>query len=221
MVKLAPENRAAPRALETQRWNGMRIGLLGGSFNPPHQGHVHASLIAMKYLNLDAIWWLVTPGNPLKPKADLPSLHDRMEACRALTDTHPAIIISSIEESLGTVRTYQTIKALKKRFSRTDFIWLSGTDIAYEFRRWYRWEDLIEELPFAFIGRPTHHGLVRNNPFRMKNQLHHQTLNHGINPELKPRQVFWIFGEPLNPLSSSMLRARMSDLQPESEKSKI
>ena len=72
--------RSAPRIHEPFRWNGMRVGLLGGSFNPPHQGHVHASLIAMKYLQLDAVWWLVSPGNPLKSKTGLPSLEERVEA---------------------------------------------------------------------------------------------------------------------------------------------
>ena len=197
--------RSAPRIHEPFRWNGMRVGLLGGSFNPPHQGHVHASLIAMKYLQLDAVWWLVSPGNPLKSKTGLPSLEERVEACRNFT-AHPGIVISGIEQDLGTVRTFQTISALKNRFPRTDFIWLSGSDIAYEFHRWYRWRDLIDLLPFAFIGRPTKSGLVRQNIFRQIKGLHHIIPNHGICADLTPGHIFWLFGEPLNPLSSTILR---------------
>lgn len=198
--------RPAPNPREIFRWNGMRIGLLGGSFNPPHEGHVHASLVAMKYLQLDAVWWLVSPGNPLKSQTGVPSLEQREQMCRDLT-SNPNIIISSIEKDLGTVRTYHTVQALKEKFPQTQFIWLSGTDIAYEFQRWYRWRDLMKLLPFAFIGRPTKAGLVRQNAFRQSGHLHHHTLGHGIKPELVPGHVYWIFGEPLNPMSSTYLRA--------------
>lgn len=197
--------RSAPNPLEVFRWNGMRIGLLGGSFNPPHAGHVHACLVAMKYLQLDAVWWLVSPGNPLKSKTGLPPLEARVEMCRALT-SHPDIIITDIERDLGTVRTFDTVTELQKKFPKTDFIWLSGTDLAYEFHRWYRWRDLMKLLPFAFIGRPTKSGLVRTNAFRQTATLRQITLNQGANPALEAGQIFWIFGEPLNPLSSTLLR---------------
>jgi nicotinate-nucleotide adenylyltransferase len=198
--------RFAPRLYDPFRWNGLRIGLLGGSFNPPHQGHVHASLTAMKYLDLDAVWWLVSPGNPLKSKVGLPSLEKRVEACRNLT-RHPGIIVSDIERDLGTIRTFQTISGLKSRFPRTRFVWLSGTDIASEFHRWYRWQDLMGLLPFAFIGRPTESGLVRQNVLKQTKDLHHIIPNHGIRLDLDPGHIFWLFGEPLNPLSSTSLRS--------------
>ena len=183
----------------------MRIGLLGGSFNPPHAGHVHACLVAMKYLQLDAVWWLVSPGNPLKSKSGLPPLEERVEMCRDLT-SHPDIIITDIERELGTVRTFDTVTELQKKFPKTDFIWLSGTDLAYEFHRWYRWRDLLKLLPLAFIGRPTKSGLVRTNAVRQISSLRQITLNQGARPALASGQVFWIFGEPLNPLSSTLLR---------------
>lgn len=204
--------RPAPNLREPFRWNGMRIGLLGGSFNPPHAGHVHASLVAMKYLQLDAIWWLVSPGNPLKHKANIPSLTERIKLCRSLV-AHPNVIVTDIEKDLGTTRTFDTVTALQEKFSRSDFIWLSGTDIAYEFNRWYRWQDLMKLIPFAFIGRPTRSGLVRHNVFRQAGGMQHVTPSHGIRPALTPGKVFWLFNEPLNPLSSSMLRAQNPDLQ--------
>lgn len=211
MAKFA-HKKIGPKAGEVFRWNGLRIGLFGGSFNPPHEGHVHASLVAMKYLQLDAVWWLVSPGNPLKSKSGVPSLETRVTACNKLT-THPGIIVTAIEKDLGTVRTFNTVNALKKKFPQTDFIWLSGMDIVYEFDRWYRWRDLMKLLPFAFIGRPTRAGLVRQNIFRQMSGLHHHTLHHGIRPALTAGQVFWIFGEPLNPLSSTLLRQQNANLQ--------
>ena len=204
--------RPAPNLREPFRWKGLRIGLLGGSFNPPHEGHVHATLVAMKYLQLDAVWWLVSPGNPLKSNADLPSLETRVEQCRELI-SHPDIIVSDIEKDLGTTRTFDTVTALQSQFSATEFVWLSGTDIAYEFDKWYRWRELMDLIPFAFIGRPTTEGLVRHNVFHQVSGLHHHTPQHGLKAELEPGNIYWLFNEPMNPLSSSMLRAQNRDLQ--------
>ena len=189
----------------------MRIGLFGGSFNPPHQGHIHACVTAMKYLRLDAIWWLVSPGNPLKKNGGMPSLETRMQNCRDLVK-HPRIVVTDIEKDLNTIRTFDTVTTLKEKFPRTDFVWLAGTDIANEFHRWYRWHDLTRIIPFAFIGRPTKSGLVRENAFRQSNHLRHATLLRGAQPTLEAGQIFWIFGEPLNPLSSSLLRSRSPNL---------
>lgn len=194
-----------PTLLDAPRWRGMRVGLFGGTFNPPHAGHIHASNIAMKYLGLDAIWWLVTPGNPLKPKAGLPDLTKRMQDCRDLV-TNPRVLITDIEKDLGTIRTYDTIKALQTRFPSTDFIWFSGTDIAYEFHRWYKWQELQELIPFAFVGRPTKAGQVRQNAFRQNNRLtHHYPLN-GMCPKLEKGHVYWLFADPLMDISSTQLR---------------
>ncbi len=216
MDKPGPDHRnhlrPPPRPGESVRWKGMRVGLFGGSFNPPHEGHVHACLVAMKYLRLDAVWWMVSPGNPLKSKDGLPPVEHRMAMCREMI-THPDIFVTDIERELGTVRTFHTVCALRDRFPFTDFIWLAGTDIAYEFDRWYRWRELLEQLPFAFIGRPTRAGLVRHNVFRQMSGLHHHTLHHGIRAPLEPGHVYWLFGEPLNPLSSTMLRQQNANLQ--------
>jgi nicotinate-nucleotide adenylyltransferase len=203
--------RPAPNLLEPFRWKGLRIGLLGGSFNPPHAGHVHATLVAMKYLQLDAVWWLVSPGNPLKSKDGLLPLTSRVTQCKGLT-SHPDIIVTDIEKDLGTTRTFDTVTALQTQFSSTEFVWLSGTDIAYEFSRWYRWRDLMKLIPFAFIGRPTTAGLVRHNVFRQVSGLHQHTPQHGSKAELTAGHIYWLFGEPLNPLSSTMLREQSRDL---------
>jgi nicotinate-nucleotide adenylyltransferase len=201
-----------PSLHEPFRWRGLRVGLFGGTFNPPHEGHVHACEIALKYLRLDAVWWLVSPGNPLKPKTDTPPLDMRVAACRSFVK-NPRIIVSDIEHDLGTARTLDTVSSLVKHFPHTDFIWLAGTDIAGEFHKWHQWRALAQKIPFAFIGRPTQSGLVRANALRRLSFLSHTPLLRGEKFSGEKRRIYWIFGEPLNPVSSTLLRRQMQDLQ--------
>src|SRR5688572_19519709 len=102
---------ALPHLHDGPRWKGLRVGLLGGSFNPPHEGHVHISLAALKGLELDAVWWLVTPQNPVKAEQPLP-LEERVRLSRELV-RHPKILVSDIEKDLDTQLTYHTIRKLK------------------------------------------------------------------------------------------------------------
>jgi nicotinate-nucleotide adenylyltransferase len=185
----------------------MRIGLLGGSFNPPHEGHVHASEVALKYLKLDAVWWLVSPGNPLKDNSGLPDLQSRIDQSRLLT-SDPRILMTGIEKDFGTRRSLDTIKALQKYFPQTDFVWLAGTDIAFQMHRWHRWKKLLDLLPLAFVGRPTRFGWTRKNALRELAPVHHVHLQNGMKPAFTKRTVFWLYGHKLNPMSSTHLRAK-------------
>ncbi len=206
-----PDILTPPTLHDSARWRGMRVGLFGGTFNPPHAGHIHASDVALKYLGLDAVWWLVTPGNPLKAQSNLPDLQTRMKNCCDLV-TNPRVLISDIEKELGTIRTYDTVKALQTRFPKTDFIWFSGTDIAYEFPKWYKWRQLQMLLPFAFVGRPHDTGQVRQNAFRMNNKLMHIYPLYGIRPPLEKGHIYWIFAEPMLDISSTQLRSSISPI---------
>ena len=132
---------------------GMRIGLFGGSFNPPHAGHRHASLLAMRRLGLDRVWWLVTPGNPLKHNAALPPLDQRMAAARAVA-RHPRIDVTGLEEAIGTPFTHETIAYLKRRCPGVHFVWIMGADGLAGFHRWKRWRDIALLAPIAVIDRP-------------------------------------------------------------------
>ena len=132
---------------------GMRIGLLGGSFNPPHEGHRLISQIALKRLRLDAVWWLVTPGNPLKDNAGLPPLADRMSAARKLADD-PRICITDIEAGIGTHYTCDTLAWLRAHAGGTRFVWLMGADNLASFHRWKNWRDIARLAPIAVIDRP-------------------------------------------------------------------
>ncbi|HVV95225.1 MAG TPA: nicotinate-nucleotide adenylyltransferase [Hyphomicrobiales bacterium] len=132
---------------------GQRIGLLGGSFNPPHAGHRHVSLIALDRLRLDAVWWLVTPGNPLKPMAGLPPLDARIAAARKIA-RHPRIAVTGIEAALGTRYTVDTLAALRRRAPEARFVWLMGADNLAQLDRWRDWPRLARLAPFAVIDRP-------------------------------------------------------------------
>ncbi|HNS45378.1 MAG TPA: nicotinate-nucleotide adenylyltransferase, partial [Alphaproteobacteria bacterium] len=189
------------------RWAGLRVGLLGGSFNPPHEGHVHNSEIAMKYLGLDAVWWLVTPGNPLKSHKELPNAEVRAGWCRDLIQD-PRMVVSNLETAFGTNLTSETVRHLRKHFPDTEFVWLAGTEIAHEFHKWRRWKDLIHTIPFAFVGRPTHHGVVRNTVFRRVGSMIHCALHQGGRPPLEKGRIYWIFSESRNPMSSTLIRSQ-------------
>jgi len=131
---------------------GMRIGLFGGSFNPPHRGHRAASLLAMKRLGLDRIWWLVTPGNPLKDTRALPPLGSRIAAARALA-RDPRIDVTGIEAALGTTYTCDTLTVLLRRCPGVRFVWVMGADILKEFHRWRNWRRIADLVPIAIIDR--------------------------------------------------------------------
>jgi nicotinate-nucleotide adenylyltransferase len=131
-----------------------RIGLLGGSFNPAHAGHRHISLQAMRVLGLDELWWLVSPGNPLKEGAkDMAPFHARLAAARALA-RRSRIHVSDVEQRSGTRFTIDTVQILKRRYPHNRFIWLLGSDTLPNFHLWRDWRGLARELPIAVIRRP-------------------------------------------------------------------
>jgi nicotinate-nucleotide adenylyltransferase len=133
--------------------NGMRVGLLGGSFNPPHVAHRAISLFAIKRLKLDRVWWLVTPGNPLKEHGALPDLDERCEAARAMAND-PRIDVSCLEAVIGTRYTVDTITYLRRRASGLRFVWIMGADNLAQFHRWQNWRRIASEVPIAVIDRP-------------------------------------------------------------------
>src|SRR3981081_4245092 len=133
--------------------NGMRVGLLGGSFNPPHVAHRAISLFAIKRLKLDRVWWLVTPGNPLKQHGALPDPDQRIEAARQMADD-PRIDVSCLESVIGTRYTVDTITYLRRRAAGLRFVWIMGADNLAQFHRWENWRRIASEVPIAVIDRP-------------------------------------------------------------------
>jgi nicotinate-nucleotide adenylyltransferase len=144
---------ALPRTLAG---NGRRrIGLLGGSFNPAHGGHLHVSLLALRRLRLDEIWWLVSPQNPLKPQRGMAPLAERLAAAATMA-RHPRIKVTDLETRLGTRYTADTFAALKRRFPQLRFVWLMGADNLSQIRHWERWHDIFRAVPIAIFARPTY-----------------------------------------------------------------
>jgi nicotinate-nucleotide adenylyltransferase len=131
---------------------GMRIGLLGGSFNPPHAAHRAATLFAMKRLQLDVVWWLVSPGNPLKYNGNLHALRERAETAAEVAD-HPRIVVSCLESVIGTRYTVDTVTYLRRRCSQARFVWIMGADNLAQFHRWGRWQQIANSVPIAIIDR--------------------------------------------------------------------
>ncbi len=133
----------------------MRVGLLGGSFNPAHEGHRHIARLALTRLALDQVWLLVSPGNPLKPRAGMAPLAERLASARAIADGR-RILATGIEAALGTRYTVASLAELRRRFPRVRFVWLMGADNLEQWPRWNRWRDIARGTAFAVLPRPTY-----------------------------------------------------------------
>ena len=195
-----------PRILDGPRWRGLRVGLLGGSFNPPHDGHLHISTVAIKALNLDCVWWLVTPQNPLKDGRETLPFEQRMTLCETLTRNHPRILVSDLENHFGSVRTLQTIRNLRTMFPLTELVLLAGTDLAPQLPRWYRWQEIPQQIAMAFVSRPPATSLVRHNALHLMAGQNHHLIARATKSPLNPGNCFWIWGHPLHPESSTKIR---------------
>jgi nicotinate-nucleotide adenylyltransferase len=132
---------------------GMIVGLFGGSFNPPHQGHALVAEIAIKRLALDQLWWMVTPGNPLKSRRELLPLAERIALSERLA-RHPAMKVTAFERNFGTSFTANTLARVKASNPHVHFIWIMGADSLKTFHHWQRWQDIARTFPIAVIDRP-------------------------------------------------------------------
>jgi nicotinate-nucleotide adenylyltransferase len=132
---------------------GMRIGVMGGSFNPPHDGHAMVAATALKRLKLDQLWWVVTPGNPLKVNHALAPLAGRIAACQALA-TGPRMKVTAFEAALKTPYTAATLAFLQRRYPAVTFVWVMGADNLASFHRWQHWRAIARSLPIAVVDRP-------------------------------------------------------------------
>ncbi|WP_323008598.1 nicotinate-nucleotide adenylyltransferase [Paracoccus sp. (in: a-proteobacteria)] len=184
---------------------GMTVGLLGGSFDPAHEGHVQITEEALRRFGLDRIWWLVSPGNPLKPHGPAP-LAERIARARRIM-RNPRVEITGIEAGLGTRMTRDTLAALQRLYPGVHFVWLMGADNLVQFDRWDRWQDIAARVPIGVIARPGWQMPARFS--RAARMLWRARL-----PETQARRLAramppaWVMiNLPLNKLSSSAIRA--------------
>ncbi len=202
----AGEASAGPYAKAPIVRAGMRVGLLGGSYDPPHEGHVHISLEAIKRLQLDQLWWLVSPGNPLKEQGPWP-LERRLQQCAQLA-RHPKIKITALEASLGSPYTARTLAFLTRRYRSTRFVWLMGADNMASVHLWQDWRQIFATVPVAVLDRPgQRHEVAASMAAHLfgKNRIGEQQAQSILNA---PTPAWSILSVPLNYESSSRIRAR-------------
>jgi nicotinate-nucleotide adenylyltransferase len=184
----------------------MRIGLLGGSFNPPHEGHALITRLALRRLALERVWWLVTPGNPLKDTRGLAPLEARVVAARALADD-PRIDVTDIEARIGTRYTYETVNYLVRRCPQVRFVWIMGADNLRSFHRWQRWREIARLVPIAVVDRlgPSLYASAGIAGQAFAYARLPETAARAL-PERKPPAWIYLHGLK-SPLSSTALRA--------------
>jgi nicotinate-nucleotide adenylyltransferase len=196
--------------------SNMRVGLLGGSFNPPHEAHIAISLAALKRLGLDRVWWLVTPGNPLKNGATLPSLAERVQGAKRLVAKHPGIEVTGFAGQKASSYTVDVLADLKRRAPTVKFVWLMGADNLADFHRWRSWEKIFRLMPMAVLDRPTFRLRARASKaaHRFSEFLVDESDASGL-AQLTP-PAWTIMSHKLSSLSSTALRAT----KPKSQKGK-
>lgn len=189
-----------------------RIGLLGGSFNPAHDGHRDISLAALAYLDLDEIWWMVSPQNPLKPEKGMASFEERMASARAVAD-HPRIRVTDIEQRLGTRYTADTLRKLVTRFPSHRFVWLMGADNLAQIASWRDWTRIFHLTPIAVFDRPTYtsKALTSLAARRFRRSRRREAALKTLAATPAPAWVF--VHHRLNPISATQIRAERARKQ--------
>lgn len=195
---------ASPHLLDSPRWKGLRVGLLGGTFNPPHEGHVHISLSALKGLKLDSVWWLVTPQNPLKEASSL-SMAERVKLCHDLVN-HPQILVSDIEKDLKVPSTYYVVNHLRHHYPHTDFVWITGMDNALNLHRWNRWKDLLGQICMVHLTRQPAASLIQASPLRMATFQKHKFISRAGRYPLDSGTTYWMMQKKMINISSTQIR---------------
>ena len=192
----------------------MRIGLLGGSFNPAHAGHAHIARLALSRLRLDQVWLMVSPGNPLKAQNGMAPMVERLRSAASLADGR-RVVATGIEAALHTRFTFDTLRALKRRFPRVRFVWLMGADNLVQLPRWQRWAEMACLMPFAVMPRPSYNqrALAGQAAQRLRGALHPARSAPAIARMAAPAWTFLPARQ--NALSATALRAIAPTPRPE------
>ncbi|MBC6497746.1 MAG: nicotinic acid mononucleotide adenylyltransferase [Alphaproteobacteria bacterium GM7ARS4] len=170
----------SPSGLSTAK---PRIGLLGGSFNPPHKGHVHISVLAYKYLALDEVWWLVTPHNPLKQEMNksLRAYQQRVDKARQISHTFPMIKVSMIEHQCRARSTYELVTLLQRYrcWCRCAYVFIMGADVVRDVPLWHKWSLLVQRVPLAIFDRPPYTSSTLNGQFAHRYRRYRKPVRQG------------------------------------------
>ncbi|OBZ93747.1 nicotinate-nucleotide adenylyltransferase [Pararhizobium polonicum] len=187
--------------------SGMTVGLFGGSFNPPHEGHVLVADIALRRLGLDQLWWMVTPGNPLKSRNHLAPLAERIALSEAIADD-PRIKVTAFEQSLGQSYTARTLEKIRERNRDIRFVWIMGADNLRNFHHWQDWQKIACTFPIAVIDRPG--ATLSYLSSKMAKTFDYARVDEDRAAALAFRKApAWTFIHgPRSPLSSTALRAK-------------
>ncbi len=197
---------ASPTPSSGALWAGRSVGLLGGSFNPAHDGHRHISLMALKHLQLDAVWWMVSPQNPLKSTKDMAPLATRLQSARDVS-RHPQIVPTDIEQHLNTRYTADTLARLQALYPQTNFVWLMGTDNLQQIHRWQDWESIFKSVPICVLDRPPEGNSLKSAPAVDRFRLCLVPENAAATLKNRSAPAWTILHIPLNHLSATALRA--------------
>ncbi len=184
-----------------------RIGIFGGSFNPAHAAHRLVSLTALRRLKLDAIWWIVTPGNPLKDKSGLPSTAQRIATARLIA-AHPKIRVIAIEDRLGSSYTYDLIVHLKQRSPAARFVWIMGADNLETFHRWAHWQRILTSIPVAVVDRPGSTNRALHSPAALAFSRYRVPETAALAFPTRAAPAWIVLHGPRSSLSSTVLRSR-------------
>lgn len=188
-------------------WRGACVGLLGGSFNPAHEGHLHMSLQALRRMRLDAVWWLVSPQNPLKPQAGMAPYAERLAGARKQA-RHPRIYVTDMEARAEIRFSVETVQWLRARCPRTDFVWLMGADNWAGFHTWKDWQAIARRIPIAILDRPGYSIPALRGEAALK--LWHSRIPEGRAVDLPAREGnAWCFLRiPRHPASATAIRQK-------------
>lgn len=187
--------------------HGQRIGLFGGSFNPAHRGHYMVALYAMKRLQLDWVWWLVSPQNPLKDPSETGEYGKRLAYTRRVA-RHPRFIVTDLEDQIHTRYTAQTLEALKGAFARGHFVWIMGADSLASLHRWHHWTDIMESLPIAVLARPGYSIRALQSPAATRYAAARVPQHLAASLALRKPPAFAFVTMPLRKESSTAIRKR-------------
>lgn len=196
-----------PTPYTGHRYRGLRIGILGGSFNPAHEGHLHISLIALRRLGLDQIWWLVTPQNPLKTRDEMAPLKARQGSARAQA-RHPRIVATQLEDRLGTRFTADSLAAVRRRFRGAQLVWLMGADNLVQIPAWDRWEEIFERGAVVALARPPYSPSMLSGQAARRFARNRVASPQAMRARVSAGRAGWCFLHiPLRAISATALRA--------------